>query len=726
MESREIIDINIETEKEEKYMMEINKKISYDDLKRKIKEEIIKHFDFDIQYKDKIYTSKDKQKIFNFEQGDIIIIILTISKESFEINADFHKNINLNEADKTITEISGLLQLFLFRYITRNIENQNNIEKIKNKEIKNIILELKEGINLINFSNDSKKNIKAQLEETKGNNILSYSNYISSLKIKKKEIENLINELFGENKKKDILDFWSILSKYQTFNALFERDFNKAIEKSYFDFSLISLSLYQHKRRKQFIEALNECSNTVVRYLFHGTRIDPISKIVTDDFAYAKRPLFGMGVYFTDLLDYASYYAGGTNLEDRRSNFGRINSVGEFISCIATEVFYDIEKKKNIYNEDLVLKEVELNHFPTYDEIKRDYKKYMVEENGVHYVRVEASNGSVKNEEKIEADRKLGKFMGIEYVITEMNQMLPLYGLTLKRNEYFVIWRDPVFTIENDYSEYLRERRRFIFKQAKMNSFFDSSAERLLEIIKRKKYNKIILLSNCGVDLSGKKFVEVARKILGFDVPVLFFSGNRDHFKWIQEFPNAFYTNDPTFYEKYINNYNKEGLLKLKKEIEDNYNIKLKINDDFLSFPKFVQNKQYSDLIFEDICPYFRKVIIKNRANKKILFMENGNPIFKLSEIIETEKYFWYIILINNEITLFSNESYLYFDKKSETAKFKAMEKFKYEKIDKYYLIYFENKNNVLTIKENNIVFEKEKNNNQDQLFDFIDDYYKY
>ena len=95
---------------------------------------------------------------------------------------------------------------------------------------------------------------------------------------------------------------------------------------------------------------------------------------------------------------------------------------------------------------------------------------------------------------------------------------------------------------------------------------------------------------------------------------------------------------------------------------------------------------------------------------------KNGEPIFKPSELIDAEKNFWYIILINNEITLFSNENYLYYDKKSDTAKFKAMEKFKYEIKDRYYLIYFENKNNVLTIKDNHIVFENENTNNQDQL----------
>ena len=37
-----------------------------------------------------------------------------------------------------------------------------------------------------------------------------------------------------------------------------------------------------------------------------------------------------------------------------------------------------------------------------------------------------------------------------------------------------------------------------------------------------KKYNKIILLSNIGQDLGGKKFVDEARKIIKNDVIVLF------------------------------------------------------------------------------------------------------------------------------------------------------------------------------------------------------------
>ena len=82
-----------------------------------------------------------------------------------------------------------------------------------------------------------------------------------------------------------------------------------------------------------------------------------------------------------------------------------------------------------------------------------------------------------------------------------------------------------------------------------MNAYFTVRIEKGLEIIKRKKYNKIILISSIGEDLSGKRFVEVARKILGFDVLVLFFFANGSDFSWIQNFPNCLYTNKADFYD---------------------------------------------------------------------------------------------------------------------------------------------------------------------------------
>ena len=76
-----------------------------------------------------------------------------------------------------------------------------------------------------------------------------------------------------------------------------------------------------------------------------------------------------------------------------------------------------------------------------------------------------------------------------------------------------------------------------------------------LELIKRKKYNKIILISNSGTDLSGKQFVTEARKIIRNDVITLFLCYNIEHLKQIKNFINALFSNELEFYEKYLQSF---------------------------------------------------------------------------------------------------------------------------------------------------------------------------
>ena len=490
------------------------------------------------------------------------------------------------------------------------------------------------------------------------------------------------------------------------------------IENSYIDYSLVSVQIYQHKRRKDFILKLKACLNCEVRYLLHGTQIDPISKILTDEFKYTRKAFYGMGVYFTDMIDYASFYCGGNSLSNRRDLWGKIIPVGEAISCIASEVFYDTEKKNKIYKANVV----ELNHFPTYEEIKNNYKNQMVEKNGINFIEVETIHGhSFNSEEGIDVARKKGRFIGTEYVITEMEQILPLYGLTLKRNEYLVIWRDPCFDKKNEWDNFLEQRKMFIYKESKMNAFFVGTIEKGLEIILRKRYNKIILISNIGKDLSGKKFVEVARKILGFDVMVLFFSNNTSNFGWLQKFPNALYTNLNNFYEKYIANYNEEKLKELKKEVENQYKIKLNFTKDFMKFPNFGKEK-YEELFFNDINENFRRVIIKSKFGSKALYMKDGKVIFKSCEGFVENHFIWYITIIDNEITLYNNEFYLDADKNEGIVKgFPYMKRWKCDlKVDNYSL-YFEDRNNMLTIDGDKALIRNENKNQKNQLFTFID-----
>jgi hypothetical protein len=295
----------------------------------------------------------------------------------------------------------------------------------------------------------------------------------------------------------------------------------------------------------------------------------------------------------------------------------------------------------------------------------------------------------------------------------------------LKRNEYFVIWRDPNFGGKNNYTDYLNRAKMILYKNENINVYIENSTEKALELIERKKFNKIILISSIGLDLSGKTFVETARKILGFDVMVLFFSANNNHLKWIQNFPNALYTNTITYYEKYVRNYNEKGLLSLKKEIEKNYKISLKFTENFLQFPKYIDNKDYMNVKFKEECPYFKKVIIKNKKSKKAIFMnEDKDRTVKLVSYKgqDIKSLTWYVTLINDEITLFSNNSYLDYDKENNMVKgFQFMKRWKYQKENEYYYFYYENNNQILTIKGENLIVRNTSIKDA-QLFDLVED----
>jgi hypothetical protein len=712
------VNVYIENDDGKVVLVECPSKTSFIKLKELVKEknltQKIKFLYFLI--KGSTFDESNKNEIINLEEGDKIIIMNERSDES-GVFTKFHVNINLNESDEERIPLNGILRLILIKYIASNID----ANQIESDEIKKIILELQKDIKM---KDNPQEDIKTNLEQNDGNNILAYSNYVCSI-INDNIIYDLLNQV-SSKKKNDILKYWSVLSKYEPFNKLFEVELFKAIERSYFDYSLIGLSLYQQTNRKKFIETMEKCPNLVVRYLFHGTQLDPISKIITNGFLYTRKAFYGMGIYFSDMLDYVSFYSGGKNYDSRRDNFGSILEVNDTFSCVSAEVYYNKSKKREIYDYSLFVDE--LDHFPTYQELKRDYPNQMVDNQGVHFARVEPNQGQIRKKEEIEDDIKEGRFIGTEYVITEMDQILPLYGLKFKRNEYFVIWRDNHFKGDNDYSDYLKERKLFIYEIAKMNAYFESSLEKALEIIKRKKSNKIILISNIGLDKAGKKFVEVARKILGFNVMVLFFSANPDHFSWLQEFPNALYTSNEDFYQKYILNYNEKGLLDLKKEVEECYDINLKFEDNFLKFPKFVNFAEYNEIKFNEKSPNFKKVTIKNSKTKSILCMDdNRKPCFKSNSDLDVKKYIWYVTLMNGEITLYSNDSYLggNIDSKKATGE-EFMQRFKYEEIknNKYteYLIYYNDKNNVLTVSGNQAILQSVSNNNEYQKFKLIEE----
>lgn len=89
----------------------------------------------------------------------------------------------------------------------------------------------------------------------------------------------------------------------------------------------------------------------------------------------------------------------------------------------------------------------------------------------------------------------------------------------------------------------------YIHQIGKYNIYPCQAFQEALNLIKKKKYNKIILISNVGTDLGGKHFINEARKIIGNDVISLFLAYNKSHLDWIKNYPNEIFSNEPIFYE---------------------------------------------------------------------------------------------------------------------------------------------------------------------------------
>ena len=703
----DLIDIFVEDDLNQTFLIETRKSIKYCEFQNLLKEKKIIRAELTHYYivlHAQKYNKQKLNEVLNFENGDRVTIINTRIPEKFE----FHTDPNAICKNTKIVQLSGFMRLFLIKYISIFV----NPNFIQNPEIREIIMEIQNMTNLAESPKGPEEGIQSILKDETGNDMIAYSKYVNSV-INDQELNKLI-ELAGPNNKEYIRQHWCIYSDYEEINKKFEENLVKTLENSYFDYSLINISMYQQDKTN-YLKSMAGCSNLIRSYLFHGTQIDPISKIITTGFAYAKKAFFGMGVYFTDMLDYASFYCGGIDLETRRKFFGKTLPVNTTFSCVGAEVYYAKDKIKYIFDYSYLVDE--LNHFPTYEELKTNYRDKMIPQYGVHIATVEPDQGHVRKKEEIISAQKEGKFYGTDYAITEKNQILPLYGLTFKRNEYFVIWRDPNFSGQNDFSNFLKERQLFIYKYAKMNAYFVSSTEKALEIIKRKRFNKIILISSIGLDLSGKKFVEIARQILGFNVVVLFFSRNQKHFSWLQSFPNALYTNDANFYKEYIMNYNYNGLLNLKKKIENYYGINLSFTNDFFKFSNFQNQVNYSSLTFFGPNKYFKKVVIKLRNTIQVLYMAQNGTIGFVSPFYLDNSCFWYITMMGNEITFYSNGRYLGANlQQRQIISDQYMQRFMFTKINNTndeYVFYFQNQNNILTANGNFAILHNYTGKNQ-------------
>ena len=428
---------------------------------------------------------------------------------------------------------------------------------------------------------DNKESIAKNILRVARNNYNDDVNFIEEAKnfdITKDDLNKYFNNLAlkADEQEKNAIEF---IERLDEFNQVFDKEIEIAFKKSIFEYKITNIFVIDNEN-KIYINEKNKCPNRETRILFHGTNVNAIISILPTKF-FESDGTFGNGVYFTDILDYAWYYGGDNN----RQNFYIIPKVGDYFTCIASEIYYDKEKLIKIYNG----------------------AQGKVQKNGIRMVIV-AHETRMLNESELQNYKG---FIGTEYIITDESQILPLYGITFKRVEYLVIWRDYNFNPENpnnynldvfhEIQEFHRKIKKYLSRELNSKIYYIQSNEEALELLNRKKYNKVIIITNGNNN--GEEFILNARRIIGSNAIAAVTAYNIDaHIKWAQNMNNVLVLNGFDLHQKFfkcIKLKDKNLYYQLKEEINKIYNSNLQdYTEDLFNFPNFKNEGHFSDLNF--------------------------------------------------------------------------------------------------------------------------------
>ena len=87
---------------------------------------------------------------------------------------------------------------------------------------------------------------------------------------------------------------------------------------------------------------------------------------------------------------------------------------------------------KEIYSQ---VNYIKLNHFQIYKEFKRNYPEKIIKKNGILHSQNDMKDMRILTQNEIKTIWNIMRNFGNDYLITEMVQILPLYGLYIRRNE---------------------------------------------------------------------------------------------------------------------------------------------------------------------------------------------------------------------------------------------------------------------------------------------------
>ena len=494
------------------------------------------------------------------------------------------------EETKKIKEIVDVIQSHSFQCL-ENLKPSNvkfiNQNKLENAQIYE---------NEINdyLDNQIKKDYDAKSNWSLDTNITEQN--IGEKEYGEEEFNQIFESIknLAENQELELNEEIQNIKSNESFNKSLLENLESSFKESVFEFSITGLvSNNKENQKLEYEQKKKNCPNCATKILFHATKIQFSSKILTTNFLLSKDNYFGLGVYFGDQLDYIKYYY---NYPDTYTYITKLN---ESFSIVVSEVYYDETKFKQIYDYS---KYVYFQTMPNEETIKQNKSK-TVEKNGIHFAEVDSFSCSVINKDKKilhrggnTEDLPDTRLICREYCVTDRDQIFPLYGINLQRVEYCIIWRDSNFD-SPIWKESLKKNKEIIKNMTGFRLYTENNSKDALKLVYRKRFNKIIIITNVGSNLEGKKYVDKVRKILGFNVAALFFTDDIGHLEWIKDYPNGLFCMDDYTIKKYIFNYGVEGYNDIRNIVKEFFGVELQEPQNAFDYPLFEEHKDTFDFL---------------------------------------------------------------------------------------------------------------------------------
>ena len=88
---------------------------------------------------------------------------------------------------------------------------------------------------------------------------------------------------------------------------------------------------------------------------------------------------------------------------------------------------------------------------------------------------------------RIENNSKEFNFIKIKQINDKINNnIIYIMNITVKRNEYYVFWRDPEFAGTGAFNRTLMQCKKFCLEEVNMSFYYEISIEKALKFIKKK------------------------------------------------------------------------------------------------------------------------------------------------------------------------------------------------------------------------------------------------